>query len=99
MTRVYVPRTGDRVRVKSTAITRKYGVPVSVPSWGHRADCVAWPGEIGTVVEYVGGPDHSRWTGHRIEFDRGRTLHLMTTDDGRPEFYSTHDGESFLRVP
>lgn len=97
MSAVYTPRVGDRVRVKSTVITRKYGIRVHVPHWGNKHDDHAWPGEVGTVVEFKGGPAGDQWTGHRIEFDRGRTFLLSTTPDDRPEFYSAGDGESFIR--
>ena len=73
-------KPGERYRVKSTPILRRYGVRTG-GSWQAKGDDRAWPGDVGIVVE-------RRWTAHdgstcsdlRLEFDRGRSVDAVTAD-------------------
>ena len=96
-----VIKAGDQFKVKSTPITRKYGVSVGGP-WRAKGDDVAWPGEIGVVErsEWKGG-DHDMH-GYWLVFSRGRRVAMEGRDhqidclDAEP--IALRNPEDFLRV-
>jgi len=69
---------GQRWKVKSNPITRKYGVRAR---GSNEMDCKAWPGEIGTIEERTWGgkyEDGTEWvnSGMWINFERGRSTNV-----------------------
>lgn len=65
-------KEGAKLRVKATKDLRRHGVSAIVPSWGNKADNVAWPGEVATVERV----DGNGWWDWRLVFDRGRFIVL-----------------------
>ncbi len=72
-------KAGERYRVKSTQITRRYGVRVR---GGARGDDCAWPGEVGTVVErrWTAATTGEAMSGLWLEFPRGRSHAVRCLD-------------------
>lgn len=69
-------KPGDRYRVKSTPITRRYGVRTH-GAFQAPADCKAWPGDVGIVTERTRTTtDGHVCTSLHLAFDRGRCISL-----------------------
>ncbi len=72
---------GQQWKVKTTPITRKYGVRTG-GAWAAKADCVAWPGEVGTVAEHTwtAASDGTPMSALFLEFSRGRQVSVDNAD-------------------
>lgn len=80
-------KPGDRYRVKSTAVLRRYGIR-TYGTFQAKGDDHVWPGDSGTVVERrwtpgSGPPSSGLW----LEFSRGRSLCVDTlSTESRKDF-------------
>ena len=85
-------KPGEAFKVKSTPITREFGFRVYGQS---AADCKAWPGEVGVVVErkWTAASNGQPMSGLWLEFSRGRSVSL-----GSDEQFFNGDAEYLIRV-
>lgn len=97
-------REGQRLKIVSNPITRRYGVRAGGP-YRAKGDDAIWPGEIGVVtrVPYT-AHDGSLMAHWSVEFDRGRRV-TLTVPEGQEYHTATEacflldsDAEPFRRL-
>lgn len=73
-------QVGQRWKVKRNPITKQYGVRTH-GAWQAKGDDHAWPGEVGTVVEWTWTTtDGAPMSCLKLEFERGRAVSVDLAD-------------------